>query len=97
MPDRRARPVRRATAQAAAGHQDVLDGAQVAVVRDEPVVPLVQRLLRDFFQAGEEAVAQLGERYGLEMQSETVPELVERFGVRIGEPLSWGWTPRPLT
>ena len=24
---------------------------------------------------------------------ESVPELVERFGLRIGEPLSGGWTP----
>jgi mannose-6-phosphate isomerase-like protein (cupin superfamily) len=44
-------------------------------------------------QAGEEAVAQLNERYGLEMQAETVPELLERFGLRLGEPLSGGWTP----
>ena len=44
-------------------------------------------------QAGEEAVAELNERYGLEMQPETVPELVERFGLRIGAPLSGGWTP----
>jgi mannose-6-phosphate isomerase-like protein (cupin superfamily) len=44
-------------------------------------------------QAGEEALAQLNDRYGLEMQPETVPELIERFGVRIGEPLSGGWTP----
>ena len=41
-----------------------------------------------------EALAQLNERYGLEMQPETVPELLERFGLRIGEPLSGGWTPR---
>ncbi len=32
-------------------------------------------------------------RYGLEMQPETVPELLERFGLRIGEPLTGGWTP----
>jgi mannose-6-phosphate isomerase-like protein (cupin superfamily) len=44
-------------------------------------------------QADEEAFAQLRERYGLEMQPETVPELVERFGLRMGEPLSGGWTP----
>ena len=33
------------------------------------------------------------QRYGLEMQPETVPELIERFGVRIGEPLPGGWRP----
>jgi quercetin dioxygenase-like cupin family protein len=44
-------------------------------------------------QADPEALAQLNERYGLEMQPETVPELLERFGLRIGESLSGGWTP----
>src|SRR6188472_3299647 len=43
--------------------------------------------------AGPEAVAELSERYGLEMQPQTVPELLERFGLQIGEPLSGGWTP----
>ena len=36
---------------------------------------------------------ELNERYGLEMRPDTVPELLERFGLRIGEPLSGGWTP----
>jgi mannose-6-phosphate isomerase-like protein (cupin superfamily) len=45
-------------------------------------------------EADEQALAGLNERYGLQMRPETVPELVERFGVRIGEPLSGGWTPR---
>jgi mannose-6-phosphate isomerase-like protein (cupin superfamily) len=44
-------------------------------------------------QADPEALAQLSERYGLEMQPETVPELLERFGLRIGERLAGGWTP----
>ncbi len=44
-------------------------------------------------QADPESLARLSDRYGLEMQPETIPELVERFGVRIGEPLSGGWTP----
>jgi mannose-6-phosphate isomerase-like protein (cupin superfamily) len=44
-------------------------------------------------QADPEALAQLSERYGLEMQPETVPELLERFGLRIGERLSGGWKP----
>ena len=29
----------------------------------------------------------LGERYGLEMKPETIPELLERFDLRIGEPV----------
>ena len=45
-------------------------------------------------QADPEALARLNDRYGLEMRPDTVPELIERFGVRIGEPLSGGWTPR---
>ena len=43
---------------------------------------------------GEDALAELSDRYGLEMQPETVPDLVQRFGLRVGEPLSGGWTPR---
>ncbi len=43
--------------------------------------------------ADPEAMAQLNERYGLEMQPQSVPELIERFGLRIGEPLAGGWTP----
>jgi len=37
--------------------------------------------------------ARLRERYGLDMLPESVPELVERFGLRVGEPLSGGWVP----
>jgi mannose-6-phosphate isomerase-like protein (cupin superfamily) len=33
----------------------------------------------------------LGERYGHYFKIESVPELLERFGLRIGEPLSGGW------
>ena len=47
-------------------------------------------------EASDEALAQLNERYGLEMQPETVPELLERFGLRLGESLSGGWTPPAL-
>jgi mannose-6-phosphate isomerase-like protein (cupin superfamily) len=47
-------------------------------------------------EAGEETLAQLNERYGLQMQPETVPELLERFGLQLGEPLSGGWTPPAL-
>ncbi|GIU93910.1 MAG: hypothetical protein KatS3mg012_0367 [Gaiellaceae bacterium] len=35
----------------------------------------------------------LGARYGHYFQLESVPELLERFGLRIGERLSGGWTP----
>ena len=47
-------------------------------------------------EAGEDAVAELSARYGLEMQPDTVPGLIERFGLQIGEPLSGGWTPPRL-
>src|SRR6478752_9393151 len=39
------------------------------------------------------AVAQLSERYGLEMQPETIPGLLERFGLQLGHPLPGGWRP----
>jgi len=42
-------------------------------------------------RADPEELAQLNERYGLEMQPESVPGLLERFGLVIGEPLSGGW------
>ena len=35
----------------------------------------------------------LGTRYGLSFELDSVPELLERFGLRIGEPLAGGWTP----
>ena len=35
----------------------------------------------------------LGARYGHYFKVESVPELLERFELRIGEPLSGGWTP----
>ena len=44
-------------------------------------------------EAGPEAVAELSERYGLEMQPETVPGLLERFGLQLGHPLPGGWRP----
>ncbi len=47
-------------------------------------------------QADEEALAQLSQRYGLEIRPDTVPELLGRFGLRTGEPLSGGWTPAVL-
>jgi mannose-6-phosphate isomerase-like protein (cupin superfamily) len=44
-------------------------------------------------RAAPEALAELNERYGLEMQPESVPELLERFALRLGEPLGGGWRP----
>jgi mannose-6-phosphate isomerase-like protein (cupin superfamily) len=38
-------------------------------------------------EADPEEVAALSGRYGLEMQPDTVPELLERFGLRVGEPV----------
>ena len=38
-------------------------------------------------EADPEALAALSARYELEMRPESVPELLERFGLRIGEPL----------
>ena len=35
----------------------------------------------------------LGERYGLHVELGSVPGLVDRFGLRVGEPLSGGWRP----
>jgi len=43
--------------------------------------------------ADPEALAALNERYGLKMQPDSVPELLERFGLQIGEHLTGGWTP----
>ena len=42
----------------------------------------------------EEELAALNERYALQMRPETVPELLDRFGLRLGEQLAGGWTPR---
>src|SRR5215208_463038 len=35
----------------------------------------------------------LNEKYGQEMQPDSVPGLLERFGLQIGEHLTGGWTP----
>ena len=45
-------------------------------------------------KADPQDLAALNERYGLEMQPDTVPELLERFGLVIGEQLAGGWTPQ---
>jgi mannose-6-phosphate isomerase-like protein (cupin superfamily) len=47
-------------------------------------------------EADPDTLAQLNERYGLEMRPDTVPELLERFGLVIGERLAGGWTPPVL-
>src|SRR3954470_21218731 len=46
-------------------------------------------------QATPDELAQLNERYGLMMQPDTVPGLLERFGLRIGDPVSGGGRPYP--
>jgi hypothetical protein len=35
----------------------------------------------------------LGERYGHFFKLESIPELLERFDLRVGEQLRGGWTP----
>lgn len=44
-------------------------------------------------QADPDQLAELSNRYGLQMRSDTVPELLERFDLRLGEHLAGGWTP----
>jgi mannose-6-phosphate isomerase-like protein (cupin superfamily) len=44
--------------------------------------------------ASETELAALNQRYGLMMQPDTVPELLGRFGLVLGEHLAGGWTPR---
>jgi mannose-6-phosphate isomerase-like protein (cupin superfamily) len=43
--------------------------------------------------ADPDELAALGARYGHYFKLDSVPELLERFGLRIGEPLYGGWTP----
>jgi mannose-6-phosphate isomerase-like protein (cupin superfamily) len=47
--------------------------------------------------ADPEALMELNERYGQKMQPDTVPELLERFDLRIGEQLRGGWVPRAIS
>jgi quercetin dioxygenase-like cupin family protein len=44
-------------------------------------------------EADPEELGELSARYGLEMQPDSVPGLLERFDLVIGEPLEGGWTP----
>ena len=43
--------------------------------------------------ADPEVLAQLAQRYGLELRPETIPDLLERFGLQLGHPLPGGWRP----
>jgi mannose-6-phosphate isomerase-like protein (cupin superfamily) len=58
-----------------------------------------ERFFREFVDLGgiaeatSEQFAELTQRYGLEVQPDTIPELLDRFGLRMGEPLSGGWKP----
>jgi len=38
-------------------------------------------------------LAELNRRYGLEMRPESVPDLLERFGLQLGHPIPGGWRP----
>jgi mannose-6-phosphate isomerase-like protein (cupin superfamily) len=38
-------------------------------------------------------LTELGERYGQHFKLDSVPDLLERFGLEIGEHLTGGWTP----
>ena len=44
-------------------------------------------------QADPDDLAALGDRYGLSFQLDTVPGLLERFGLQVGEHLTGGWRP----
>jgi mannose-6-phosphate isomerase-like protein (cupin superfamily) len=44
-------------------------------------------------KASPEELAELNQRYGLVMRPDTVPGLLDRFGLQIGERLRGGWTP----
>ena len=44
--------------------------------------------------ADEAELVALNQRYGLQMQPDTVPELLGRFGLVLGEHLPGGWVPR---
>jgi mannose-6-phosphate isomerase-like protein (cupin superfamily) len=43
-------------------------------------------------QADPDDLAALNARYGLEMRRDSVPGLLERFGLQIGEQITGGWT-----
>jgi mannose-6-phosphate isomerase-like protein (cupin superfamily) len=43
--------------------------------------------------ADPEVLARMNERYGLEMRPESIPDLLQRFGLQLGHPLPGGWRP----
>jgi mannose-6-phosphate isomerase-like protein (cupin superfamily) len=43
--------------------------------------------------AGPDTLGALNEKYGLRMRPETVPELLDRFGLQLGQPVPGGWRP----
>jgi mannose-6-phosphate isomerase-like protein (cupin superfamily) len=45
-------------------------------------------------QAGPEVMAELCARYAMDMQPESIPGLLERFQLRMGEPIEGGWQGR---
>jgi mannose-6-phosphate isomerase-like protein (cupin superfamily) len=44
-------------------------------------------------EADPQELEALNGRYGLEMLPDSLPYLLERFGLQLGEPLAGGWTP----
>jgi mannose-6-phosphate isomerase-like protein (cupin superfamily) len=44
-------------------------------------------------KADPDELGALAGRYGLTLKPETVPELLERFGLQLGEPIPGGWNP----
>src|SRR5262245_18245210 len=44
-------------------------------------------------QVAPDALAQLNQRYGVAVRPDTVPDLLQRFELRMGEPLAGGWRP----
>ena len=51
------------------------------------------RIRETIAPAGFEGLTALGARYGHYIDVESVPGLLDRFGLRIGEHLTGGWTP----
>jgi hypothetical protein len=43
--------------------------------------------------ADPQELTELGERYGQYFKLESIPGLLERFDLVVGEPLEGGWTP----
>ena len=44
-------------------------------------------------EADPDELTALGERYGVSFQLDSVPGLLERFGLEVGEPVPGGWRP----